>query len=118
MILENISYLFDLNQKDEVYGKPNLLKKFTTRSNPTGLGELCYDKTSTLVVLPGKHETTVQVHSFNSSKEAELEEEFDIEDEITMLSANISGGVFAYTDSKGINIKLRSIIDGEIIQTY
>jgi hypothetical protein len=115
VVLEKVAYLFSLNLSEEVYHEPKLLKKFKTISNPKGIAALCSDKVANIVILPGEAEHTVQVYDSLRDEPVEI---FDVEEEISVLEANINGGVFAHTDKNGSKIKLRYINNGELIQVY
>lgn len=114
MILEKKAYLFDLNPKENVYKAPKASKKFETVDNPNGIGCLLSHRGRSVVVLPGKTESGIQIYD----SEREQTFEYDVGDKPVVISGNLHGEIFAFAGETGTEIKIHKIADGTLLKSF
>ncbi|CAI2370906.1 unnamed protein product [Moneuplotes crassus] len=115
VILKEKAYLFNCREgKKDTWKTPKLVKKFKTPENRMGIGCFLSYKTRNFAILPSER-TKVQIYD---SKQSEDIEEFDVEQDYSLLSANLHGEVFALPNEDGTEIFLHKIFDGSCISSY
>lgn len=114
MILEKKAYLFDLCKHEDTYQKPKLLKSFNTCENLKAIGCLLSGTHRNIVILPGEELTCVQVYD----SDYEDVKTYDLKTVPSILSGNIAGEVFAFSDLSGKSIRFHSLNDGDLLKEF